>query len=49
MAADRDAPSPTEQVARLYEQAESEAAKASERDAKAIVSGEAFGLDAVAV
>lgn len=31
MAADRDAPSPTEQVARLYEQAESEAAKASER------------------
>ena len=31
MAADRDAPSPAEQVARLYEQAESEAAKASER------------------
>jgi hypothetical protein len=31
MAADRDAPSPVEQVARLYEQAESEAAKASER------------------
>ena len=31
MAADRDAPNPAEQVARLYEQAESEAAKASER------------------
>jgi hypothetical protein len=31
MAADRDAPSPAEHVARLYEQAESEAAKASER------------------
>ena len=31
MAADRDAPSPAEQVARLYEQTESEAAKASER------------------
>jgi hypothetical protein len=31
MAADRDAPSPAEQVARLYEQAESEAAKATER------------------
>jgi hypothetical protein len=31
MAVDRDAPSPAEQVARLYEQAESEAAKASER------------------
>jgi hypothetical protein len=31
MAADRDAPSPTEKVARLYEQAESEAAKATER------------------
>jgi hypothetical protein len=31
MAADREAPSPVEQVARLYEQAESEAAKASER------------------
>ena len=31
MAADRDAPSPVEQVARLYEQTESEAAKATER------------------
>jgi hypothetical protein len=31
MAADRDVASPAEQVARLYEQAESEAAKASER------------------
>jgi hypothetical protein len=31
MAADRDAPSPAEQVARLYEQTESEAAKATER------------------
>lgn len=31
MAADRDAPSPAEQVARLYEQAESEAAKATEQ------------------
>jgi hypothetical protein len=31
MAADRDVPSPAEQVARLYEQTESEAAKASER------------------
>jgi hypothetical protein len=31
MAADRDAPSPVEQVARLYEQSESEAAKATER------------------
>src|ERR1700759_4964858 len=31
MAADRDVPSPAEQVARMYEQAESEAAKASER------------------
>ena len=31
MAANRDAPSPTEQVAQLYEQAESEAAKATER------------------
>jgi hypothetical protein len=31
MAADRDAPSPAEQMARLYEQTESEAAKASER------------------
>ena len=31
MAADRDAPNPIEQVARLYEQTESEAAKATER------------------
>ncbi len=31
MAADRNAPNPAEQVARLYEQAESEAAKATER------------------
>jgi hypothetical protein len=31
MAADRDAPNPVEQVARLYEQTESEAAKATER------------------
>ncbi len=31
MAQERDAPSPTEQVARLYEQAETDAAKASER------------------
>jgi len=31
MAADRDAPNPAEQVGRLYEQAESEAAKATER------------------
>jgi hypothetical protein len=31
MAADRDAPSPVEQIARLYEQTESEAAKATER------------------
>jgi hypothetical protein len=31
MAADRDAPSPADQVARLYEEAESEAAKATER------------------
>src|ERR1700761_3528971 len=31
MAVDRDAPNPIEQVARLYEQAESEAAKATER------------------
>lgn len=30
MAADRDGPSPSEQLARLYEQAEAEAAKASE-------------------
>jgi hypothetical protein len=31
MAVDRDAPSPVEQVARLYEQAESDAARATER------------------
>lgn len=31
MAAERDAPSPAEQAARLYEQAESEAARATER------------------
>jgi hypothetical protein len=31
MAADRDVPSPVEQVARLYEQTESETAKATER------------------
>jgi len=31
MATDRDAPSPAEQVGRLYEQTESEAAKATER------------------
>jgi hypothetical protein len=31
MAAERDSPSPAEQVARLYEQAEAEAAKAGER------------------
>ena len=31
MAEERDAPSPAEQVARLYEQAETDAAKASER------------------
>ena len=31
MAVDRDAPNPIEQVARLYEQTESEAAKATER------------------
>jgi hypothetical protein len=31
MAAERDGPSPTEQTARLYEQAESEAARATER------------------
>ena len=31
MAAERDAPSPAEQAARLYEQSESEAARATER------------------